>query len=688
MKGAKTEDFRESFFEECEELLESIFDGFSHLRDDSSDIETVHSVFRAVHSIKGGAAAFGFDYLTGFAHKFENALDKLREGDLTADSDAILLFQRCADHLADQVSAARNDAQIAEETTDGLVTELQNLCGTEELGAPVEEPDFEPLSLDFDLDLGGDDSGQTFRIDFAPMAALFESGNEPVALFRALDQLGETKITADHSAVTRLSAADPDTPSLSWIIELETEKAEEDLRQVFEFVDDLSTLQISLKSPDILDTPDIAPAPDVDIPATVIAEKDEAMVVQPAAKPPAKTPTIRVDLEKIDKLNNLVGELVIKDAILSQTLTETGLSTDSEIQVSLEGLKQLVGEIQEGVMAIRAQPVKPIFQRMSRIVREAAAATGKSVNLINQGEMTEIDKTVIERLVDPLTHMVRNAVDHGIEDAETRQKAGKPPEGSIVLSAAHRSGRVIINVHDDGGGINRDKVRQIAEAKGLVDPEAELSVSEIENLLFLPGFSSKENVSELSGRGVGLDVARSEIQSLGGRVTISSEPGNGTVFAISLPLTLAVMDGMVIEVAEQTIVVPIVSIQETLRPKSGEVHEISTGASVLNNRDRLVPIVDLGEILGYRGPVKHLEEHVLVLVETEHDKACAIVADQILDQRQVVIKSLEKNYGRIDGIAAATILGNGRIALIIDPDSIFEGHDPTTAPDLPEAVRS
>jgi len=322
------------------------------------------------------------------------------------------------------------------------------------------------------------------------------------------------------------------------------------------------------------------------------------------------------------------------------------------------------------VMAIRAQPVKPMFQRMARIVREAASATGKRVHFVTRGEYTEVDKTVIERLVDPLTHMIRNAVDHGLEDTDKRVTAGKPAEGTVILSAAHRSGRVVIDVSDDGGGINRPRVLEIAQEKGLVPEDADLPPNEIDNLLFMPGFSSKQEVSELSGRGVGLDVARSEIQALGGRVAIQSATGEGTTFAISLPLTLAVMEGMVIDVAGQTMVVPITAIQETLQPRTVAIHRIGAQGRVLKNRDSLVPIVDLGACFEFRDEPEDLSDHVLLLIETENDRRCALIVDNIQDQRQVVIKSLETNYRRIDGVAAATILGDGRIALIIDPDSI------------------
>lgn len=322
-------------------------------------------------------------------------------------------------------------------------------------------------------------------------------------------------------------------------------------------------------------------------------------------------------------------------------------------------------------MAIRAQPVKPLFQRMSRIVREAADATKKSVRLRTEGEATEVDKTVIERLAEPLTHMIRNAVDHGLETPEKRLAAGKEAEGTVRLAAIHRSGRIIIEVADDGAGINRERVRSIAVERGLIAPDAELSNSEIDNILFMPGFSTAKQVSDLSGRGVGMDVVKRAITALGGRISISSEPGKGSTFSISLPLTLAVLDGMIVRVAEQTLVVPLTAIVETLKPAAADFQDLCSGAPVVSIRGRYVPVIDVGHSLGYRSPVTSFANSVVLLLEAGDGTTCALAVDGIQDQRQVVIKGLEQTYGHVPGIAAATILGDGRIALILDPDTLI-----------------
>jgi two-component system chemotaxis sensor kinase CheA len=379
--------------------------------------------------------------------------------------------------------------------------------------------------------------------------------------------------------------------------------------------------------------------------------------------------TIRIDLDRVDRLANLVGELVINQAMLAQRVAEAGLSRSSSIASGLGALEQLTREIQEGIIAIRAQPVKPLFQRMGRVVRELAETTGKQVRLRTEGEATEIDRTVFEKLADPLTHMIRNAIDHGLETPAERIAAGKPDHGEVRLSAAHRSGRIVIEVSDDGKGIDRARVRAKAIERELIAPDVQLTNAEIDNLLFLPGFSTASRISDISGRGVGMDVVKSSIHALGGRVSIVSAPGEGTTFSMSLPLTLAVLDGMVVKVHETTLVVPITAIVETLRPKRCDVHLLGPEARVLADRGGFTPLIDVGRELGYRKSQADPLAGVVIVVETEPSRRCALIVDEIIDQRQVVIKSLETNYQHVEGVAAATILGDGRVALILDIDT-------------------
>ncbi|MET0295172.1 MAG: chemotaxis protein CheA, partial [Phenylobacterium sp.] len=384
----------------------------------------------------------------------------------------------------------------------------------------------------------------------------------------------------------------------------------------------------------------------------------------------APTATIRVDLDRVDRLINAVGELVIQQAMLSQRVVESGLARSSSVALGLEDLEMLTREIQDSVMAIRAQPVRSVFQRMPRLVRECSEMTGKKVRLAMEGESTEVDKTVIERLSDPITHMLRNAIDHGLETPQERLAAGKPEEGAVRLAALHRGGRIVIEVQDDGRGINREKVKGKAIANGLISEDAVLTDDEIDNLIFLPGFSTADAVSDLSGRGVGMDVVKRSVVGLGGRISISSEPGKGSKFTMSLPLTLAVLDGMVVTSAEQTLVAPLSNIVESLTPKAGDVHFIGGQDAVIRIRDTFVPLIEVAGALGFGDGQIRPDEQVAILVEAEGGAKAALLVDAIQGQRQVVIKSLESNYQHIDGIAAATILGDGRVALILDVDAL------------------
>ncbi len=357
--------------------------------------------------------------------------------------------------------------------------------------------------------------------------------------------------------------------------------------------------------------------------------------------------------------------------MLAQRVFDSGVARNSDVALGLDDLEHLTRDIQESVMAIRAQPVRSVFQRMPRLVRECAAMTGKQVRLEMEGEGTEVDKTVVERLSEPITHMIRNAIDHGLESPADRAAAGKPAEGIVVLSARHRSGRIVIEVADDGKGINRKVVREKAMEKGLIEPDQSLSDEEIDNLIFLPGFSTASAISDLSGRGVGMDVVKRSIQALGGRIWITSRPGIGSTFTLSLPLTLAVLDGMVVTAGEQTLVTPLATILETLQPKQEDLRRLGPKDWVIAIRDTYVPLIDVGCVLGYRDTPLTPKDGVALLIEAEGGRRAAFLVDAIQGQRQVVIKSLEANYRKVEGIAAATILGDGRVALILDVDAII-----------------
>ena len=697
-------EIRASFFIECEELLEAMQDGLQMMDDGAADAEMVNTVFRAVHSIKGGAGAFGLEPIVRFAHRYETVLDAVRAGKVAVDPDLIKMFYRASDHLADLVRASRDDMDSPVAQGDALVVALDAYTGTDAL--PSEDDpdfDFQPLRLDlsFDMEDAGDEAPPVpcFEIYFAPDTEMFENGNDASSILRALANLGDCNVVCDASKLPDLDKLAPETSYLSWTIHLVTDVDEAEIASIFEFVDGLCIYTISKTEAEI--TPPEDSATDITLLPDVADGGSPPSTVNPAPAPPSAEPpqntarptpptpnpaqsVVRVDLDRIERLVNLVGELVINQAMLAQSLQSAGLSPHSDAMNGLEEFQRLTRDIQDSVMMIRAQPVKSLFQRMSRIVRESSAAVGKDVRLVTDGETTEVDKTVIERLADPLTHMIRNAVDHGLETTESRIAVGKSSEGQVRLSAAHRSGRVIIDVSDDGGCMDRARVRNIAIDKGLVPADVSLSDSEIDNLLFLPGFSTTSTVSDLSGRGVGMDVVRTAIQALGGRISIASEQGVGTTFSISLPLTLAVLDGMVVQVADETLVLPLNMVAETLTLTKDNLESIQPGVDVVRVRDGFVPLFDLGFHLGYRGKRASLVDAVALLISHEDGRLAALIVDEIQDQRQVVIKGLDDTFYRAPGIAAATILGDGQIALILDPsDIIAQSADPTSSATAP-----
>ncbi|SDD63555.1 two-component system, chemotaxis family, sensor kinase CheA [Paracoccus isoporae] len=704
-------EIRASFFVECEELLEGLQDALTAMDAGGDDPETVNTVFRAVHSIKGGAGAFGLDALVGFAHQFETVLDELRGGRIAVTDAAVKLFFRAADTLQDQVRAAR-DERDPPTNADTVLAALSALLGDAGPAGEEETPDFAPTGLALDLDaLPGPEEPPAethWRIRFTPGAGLYASGNEALHILRSLSQLGRAQITClipeDLPAPTPENA---ETPWLSWLIALQGEIEESDITQLFDFVADLCVLEITQHpdeaasmtqdmvsvveaargDPEHRKTSSTQPVDSATQPADSRARLTlplppvaDSLPAPNAADPPfgpsraASAPpvpepaaTVRVDLEKIDRLVNLVGELVINQAMLAQSVEEAGIGHHSDVMNGLESFMTLTRDIQESVMMIRAQPVKSLFQRMGRIVREASASVGKEVRLQTDGEYTEVDKTVIERLADPLTHMIRNAVDHGLEAPAQRAASGKPPEGVIRLSASHRAGRVLIELEDDGAGINRPKVRDTAISRGLIAPDAQLTEPEIDGLLFLPGFSTASEISSLSGRGVGMDVVKSAITALGGRISIASAPGSGTKFSISLPLTLAVLDGMVVQAADQTLVVPLSAIIETAKLEDANIQRLSASGDMMQIRGEFVPLFDLGRQLGFRARSETARSGIVLLTAQDNGHRAALIVDAIMEQRQVVIKGLGQNYGNIPGVAAATILGDGKIALILDP---------------------
>ncbi|WP_322892019.1 MULTISPECIES: chemotaxis protein CheA [unclassified Yoonia] len=671
---------RDVFFEECEDLIAALTEGLTAMRDGSTDSETVNAVFRAVHSVKGAAGAFALDDLVGFAHTFETVLDHVRSQRLMLDDRILHVLQRSGDVLADLIDTAREDLPTNTAQVDPVLADLQSFLGD----APAAADDFvfEALTLAFDAPA---DAASTHVVTFTPNAAFYTSGNDPVLVIAALQALGPSRVTVDMSALpTRLDDLNWQAGLLTWQVEIEGLGSDLPILEVFEFVDDLCALRVTSSDTEAMAPADQLATSSAQLPEDDTAEPASANLQGDTPDPKARNAadrsggraasSLRVDPERVDRLINAVGELIINQSVISQRLQHANLPNAAELFADLDDYKLLAREIQEGVMAIRAQPVKPLFQRMLRIAREAADATGKMVELITEGEGTEVDKTVVERLADPLTHMIRNAIDHGIEAPDRRVAAGKNRQGKLRLAARQRSGSIVIEIADDGAGLNRPKIREIAVSKGLVAEDAQLSETEIDHLLFAPGFSTAKEVTNLSGRGVGMDVVKTAITALGGRVAISSQFGQGTTFSITLPLTLAVMDGMIINLGDQTMVVPISSILETVRPKAADLSQIGLNNTLLRIRGEYVPIIDLAERMGQAVTSRDMTDRVLLLIQTDSIPQCALAVDDIFDQRQVVVKSMQGNYGEISGISGATILGDGKIALIIDPEAVAHGN--------------
>ncbi|WGH80142.1 chemotaxis protein CheA [Jannaschia ovalis] len=700
---AGLDDIRQTFLVECEEQLEVLTDGLSALEGeegDAPDPETVNAMFRAVHSIKGGAASFGLNALVRFAHAFESVLDEIRSGARAVDAEVLRVFFRAADHLADLVAAGEAAESIPEAEREARTAEVAALAT-----APPEEAEdlaFEPLALPIaaladpdgplPLPLLPEIPATGHRIRFAPTPRLYANGHDPLHLFRALAELGALAVVADLGGLGEADGPDPASGPVAWDLTLDGAASAEEIAEIFDFVGDLARVEIVPTGPDATrDDPIGLPVPDASQPdpaaPRVTAAGNPAPQPEPEAMaPPAGRPkapasaTVRVKLDVVDELISMVGELVINQSVIAQAVHELPEGSSPRLDQALDDFRHLARQLQEGVMAIRAQSVKPLFQRMARIVRETADVAGKPITFHPEGEATELDRTVIERLVDPLTHIIRNAIDHGLETPERRRAAGKPEHGRVRLSAAHQSGRVVIEVSDDGGGIDRERVLEIAVARGLIAADATLEPAEIDRLLFQPGFSTAEQVTDLSGRGVGMDVVNREIRKLGGRIAIASTPGRGTTLSISLPLTLAVLEGMIVEIADQTMVVPISAIVETIRPDPAKLRRIGAEALMVDVRGRMVPVIDMAALFGWsREPNA---DRVLLLIQGDRDRPCALLVDAIHDQRQVVIRSLEANYGRVPGVAAATILGDGRIALIVDPEEIAQHGPGASAPGL------
>ncbi|WP_431204582.1 chemotaxis protein CheA [Bradyrhizobium betae] len=585
-------------------------------------------------------------------------LDAMREQKVDATPDVTQLLLRASDALADIVNAARSERVLPVDFASDILTGMEEaLAG---VSAATAAASFTRV-IETAAPHAAVKGERSYRIVFTPHTEMLQKANEPLLLVKQLRKLGGLTVDVDTSRLPAFEALEPEAAYLSWIFVLGTGAPQSAIHEVFEFVEDDCDLSIE----PLQQAAEVVPA----VASAIAAETAPAAAVAAdpsAAVAPTPTQSIRVDVDKVDRLVNLVGELVITQAMLTEQGSLLPVDQYPAMIQGIEALAQSARELQESVMAIRAQPVKSVFARMPRVVRDLAATLGKEVKIVTSGEMTEIDKTVIEQLNDPLTHMIRNALDHGIESPDDRAAAGKPRQGTIHLSAAQRSGRIVIEVSDDGRGLNREKVLAKARDRGLVAPGVNPSEEEIDNLIFLPAFSTADVVSNISGRGVGMDVVKRNVQALGGRIGVQSRFGAGSRFTMSLPLTLAVVDGMVVSVGKETFIVPLTAIIESLRPQPADINPVVGRGDVLALRGEYLPLTYLHRSFSIDSAVTDPCQGIVIIVQTEGAGRIGVVVDELLGQQQVVVKSLEANYDAVDGISGATILGNGRVALILD----------------------
>ena len=685
------DELKQMFFVESAELLVDMEERLMKLDEGTQDVDQLNAIFRCAHSIKGGSGAFGLSYITNFTHIMEALLDKMREGKLLPTRDSIDLLLKSTDVVNKMVAFAKENKEPPADFGAEVVAALQQVVqGGSAPAVSVAAP--APAAASKSVAAAANsNAGFGYEIAFMPHAGIFASGNEPALILRELSKLGETKVVCHTDRVPSLMEIDPEKCSLGWNIGLKGDMRQEFVAEVFEFVLDACDLKITKNEPANSNQP--APAAEIAAvsasahPAAPSAEKKSAAAdAAPAAKSAASaTTSIRVDLDKIDRLVNMVGELVITEAMLRAQVRSLISDEFSGLQRGVDELSQHTRELQEAVMAVRMQPVKSVFSRMPRIVRDTAAMLGKEIDLVMSGENTEVDKTVIESLSDPLTHMIRNSCDHGIETPDQRVWNDKPQKGTIHLSASHRSGRILIEISDDGAGINRQRVLSKAKEKGLIAPDATPSDEEIDHMIFLAGFSTAEKVTNVSGRGVGMDVVRRNIEGLGGNVRITNNPGKGSVFTVSLPLTLAILDGMIVRVGQESYIVPIANIIETLRPTAEAVHAVEGHSDVINVRGEFVQLVYLHEIFNVKGAEHDASKALVVLVESNNQKM-GLVVDELIGQQQVVIKSLEANADPVKGVSGATILGDGKVSLILEVNDLKTLSSAPPGPSLAKAA--
>ncbi len=699
--------FQDAFFEEAAEHLGTVEEGLLQLERHPDDMELLNRIFRAVHSIKGNSGMFGFATISQFTHKMESVLDRLRNRQMAVSGPVMETLLKATDLLKTLIEAAKSNAPT-DESVVGLLSQQLDTCQTTPSASPA-AAQLGPMKTD--------QRGRrtSFLISWVPPRNLFRRGLDPVQTMRELERIGTlAKVKLDSSRLPDITSLDPEECYLAWVFDLVTTKDQDAVEAVFEFVREEGNLRImevpieedpagpaerpshpngdarseSGRKPlgeILLESGAISPpalsqalAQQKKLGEILVAQKavtpqqiTQALEKQEAQAKKLDSTSIRVETGKIDKLINLVGELVITQSMLSDLGARFELR---HLPLLLERMAQLernTREIQERVMGIRMLPIGTAFSRFPRLVRDLAAKSGKKIQLVLSGEETEVDKTVIESIGDPLTHLIRNSADHGLEPPAERLKSNKSEQGTIRLNACHAGGNICITVEDDGRGLNRDKILAKAVAQGLITEHDKLSDDQIWALIFKPGFSTAEKVTDVSGRGVGMDVVKRNIEGLGGTVCVRTAPGKGTVFTLKLPLTLAIIDGMSVRIGKETYIVPLLSILESIQPGADAIKTVVGKGELVNVRGTYLPMTRLYEVFATEPEHTDPNEAILLILEAEGERV-AVMVDEILGQQQVVIKSMEQNFRKVEGIAGATILGDGTVGFILDVRGLLD----------------
>ncbi|MEO6800631.1 MAG: chemotaxis protein CheA [Rhodanobacter sp.] len=643
--------FHKTFFEESQERLDAMEAALLALDSGSTDAELVHTIFRAAHSIKGGAATFGFADVAAFTHVAESLLEEVRSERRGVDEELVDVLLRSVDCLRAMLARSGRGHPVPDAQSEALRGELVRLVEGEPATAAA-VPTSNATSV----------SGWCIR--FVALPHLLQTGNDPLRLFRELQQLGRLEVLrafVQDTAPATLAELDPGLCHLGWELRLHGAVARTDIDAVFDWLDGDCELSIEPVA-------DATPAVSV----AAGSAPQQAPPVRPLRETAAASGdggSIRVGVDKVDALINMMGELVITQSMLSDIGEHFDPSQLERLRDGLVLLERNTRELQEGVMRIRMLPIASVFNRFPRLVRDLEHKLGKQVRLELHGEHTELDKTVLEKIGDPLVHLVRNAIDHGLESPEKRRAAGKQETGTLRLDARHEGSNIVVEVSDDGAGLNRAAIVGKAEQRGLIRPGQEVDDAEVAELIFQPGFSTADQANDLSGRGVGMDVVRRNVRDLGGSVKVRSQSGKGSVFTIALPLTLAIIDGLVTSVGNERYILPLISIVESLRLCPDMVRKIAGSGEVFHFRDGYLPIMRLHDTFGCRDAITDIERGIVVVVE-EGGRRVGLLVDELLGQQQAVVKSLEAHYQRVQGISGATILSDGSVALIVDVSGV------------------